>query len=164
MARQIGYGGEGEGISPERAAMKAAFARLYDSCFGYRFLYKLRHAMIYYTMFACGVSAESQRYEGENYHFFELTLNRSIMLDLSSFLNATLRRELEELDGHPDILEMMTDAFRELIKTNRRVVEILHPNIGELCLAAVEFDNLFGGHDGVRAISLEPQSRAPAPI
>jgi hypothetical protein len=142
-----------EGISPERAAMKAAFATLYDNCFGYRFLYRLRHAMIHYTMFACRVGAESQRYEDENYHFFELTLNRSIMLEQRSFLNATLRRELKELEEDPDIVEMMTDAFRELIKANRRVVEILHPNIGELCATVVEFDNLFGGQDGVRAIS-----------
>jgi hypothetical protein len=145
--------GEEEGISPERAAMKTAFATLYDNCFGYRFLYRLRHAMIHYTMSACGVGAESQRYEGKNYHFFELTLDRSIMLEQRSFLNATLRRELEELDEDPDIVEMMTEAFRELVKTNRRVVEILHPDIAEICATVVEFDNLLGGQDGVRAIS-----------
>lgn len=140
-------------ISPEHAAMKTAFATLYDTCFGYRFLYKLRNAMIHYTMFACGVGAESHRYEGQNLHWFELTLDRSVMLEQKSFLNAELRRELEELDEDPDIVEMMSEAFRELIKTNRRVVEILHPNIDEICATVVEFDNLFGGQDGVRCIS-----------
>ena len=139
--------------SPEHEAMKTAFATLYDNCFGYRFLYKLRNAMVHYTMFACGVGAESHRWEGQDLHWFELTLDRSVMLEQSSFLNATLRRELEELSEDPDLIEMMTEAFRELLKTNKRVVEILHPDIGEICTTVVEFDNLFGNQDGVRCIS-----------
>lgn len=108
--------------------------------------------MIHQTMYACKVGAESQRYEGANYHFFELALDRSIMLKRKKFLSATLRRELAQLDEDPDIVEM-NQAFRELIKTNRRAVEILHPDIGESCSTVAEFDNLFGGQDGVRCIS-----------
>ena len=48
---------------------------------------------------------------------------------------------------------MMSDAFSELIKTNKRIIEILHPDIGDICTNVVEFDNLFGDQDGVRAIS-----------
>ena len=39
------------------------------------------------------------------------------------------------------------------MKTNRRLVEILHPDIGDICATVVEFDDLFGGQDGVRCIS-----------
>jgi hypothetical protein len=144
---------EPDAISPEHEAMKTAFATLYDNCFGYRFLYKLRNAMIHYTMFACGVGTESHRYEGQNIHWFELTLDRSILLEQRSFLNATLRRELEDLSEDPDIMVLMREAFEELLKTNKRVVEILHPDIGEICATIVEFDNLFGNQDGVRCIS-----------
>jgi hypothetical protein len=139
--------------SPEHEAMRTAFATLYDNCFGYRYLYKLRNAMVHYTMFAVRVGAESHRHEGQNLHWFELTMDRSILLEQRSFLNATLRRELEGLSEDPDIVEMMTEAFRELIKTNRRVVEIMNPDIAEICSTVVEFDNLFGGQHGVRTIS-----------
>jgi len=144
---------EDEEVSPEHLAMIEAFASLYDNCFGYRFLYKLRNAMVHYSMFAAGVGAESHRHEEQNIRWFELTLNRSILLEQRSFLNATLRRELEELPEDPDIVVMMKDAFEGLIRTNRRIVEILHPNIGGICTTVVEFDNLFGDQDGVRAIS-----------
>jgi hypothetical protein len=139
--------------SPEHEAMKAAFAALYDNCFGYRYVYKLRNAMVHYSMFAVRVGAESHRHEEHDLHWFELSMDRSILLEQRSFLNATLRRELEGLSEDPDIVEMMTEAFRELLTTNRRVVEILHPEIGEICATVVEFDSLFGEQDGVRTIS-----------
>jgi hypothetical protein len=142
--------GDGSG---EHEAMKTAFASLYDNCFGYRYLYKLRNAMVHYSMFAVRVEAESHRHEDKNLHWFELTMDRSILLEQRSLLNATLRRELEQLPEDPDIINMMSDAFRGLLTTNRRIVELLNPDIAEICSTVVEFDNLFGGQGGVRTIS-----------
>jgi hypothetical protein len=109
--------------------------------------------MVHCSMFAVRVGAESHRHEEQVLHWFELSMVRSILFEQRSFLNPTLRSELEGLSEDPDIVEMMTEAFREPIPANRRVVEILHPEIGEICATVVEFDNLFGGQDGVRTIS-----------
>ncbi|MCV7072653.1 hypothetical protein MJO55_21570 [Mycolicibacterium rufum] len=142
-------------VSAEHAEMRRAFNELYDNCFGYRYLHKLRNAMVHYSMFACGIGAESHRHEGQNIHWFELTLNRSILLEQRSFLNATLRRELKELPEDPDLVSLMNGAFVEMMKTNKRVVEILHPDFEEICETVVEFDNLFGDQAGVRCISCQ---------
>lgn len=142
----------GEG-SPEHEAMRRVFSSLYDSCFGYRFLYKMRNAMVHHSMFVTGFGAESHRNGGDPLHWFNLTLNRSVLLEQPSYLNATLRSELEALPEDPELVEMMTEAVRELLKANKKVVEILNPNIAEICSALVEFDALFGDQEGVRAIS-----------
>lgn len=151
-------------ISPEHAAMQKAFNTLFDNNFGYRHLYKLRNAMIHYSLFACGVGAESHRREDQDIHWFEITYNRQIMLEQRSFLSSKLRRELEELDEDPDIMEMLTEAFKGLIETNKRVVEIMHPDVSELSRTVVEFDNLFGDQDGVRTISRQRSQHIRRPL
>lgn len=155
---------EDQPISAELAAMRKVFNTLFDNNFGYRHLYKLRHAMIHYSLFACGVGAESHQREDQNIHWFEITYNRRIMLEQKSFLNARLRRELEELDEDPDIMEMLSEAIKGLELANRRVVEIMHPDIGSLCRTAVEFDNLFGNQDGVRTISSQRSQHIRRPL
>jgi hypothetical protein len=139
--------------SLEQQEMKKVFNSLFDNCFGYRYLYKMRNAMVHYSMFAASIGAESHRHEDQDIHWFDLKLNRSILLEQRSFLNARLTRELEELADDPELIPMMNEAFLAMQKANRRIVEILHPNIAEICFTVVEFDNLFGNRDGVRAIS-----------
>ncbi|OBB15187.1 hypothetical protein A5761_13785 [Mycolicibacterium setense] len=150
--------------SPEHEDMKTVFNSLFDNNFGYRHLYKLRNAMVHYSLFACGVGAESHRREDQNIHWFELKYDRRIMLEQASFLNARLRRELEELDEDPDIMEMLSEAVKDLALANRRVVEIMHPDIGALCRTVVQFDNLFGNQDGVRTISSQRSQHLRRPL
>jgi hypothetical protein len=144
--------------------MKTVFRSLFDNNFGYRHLYKLRNAMIHYSLFACSVGAESHRREDQNIHWFELKYNRRIMLKQRSFLNTRLRRELEELDEDPDIMEMLSEAIRDVDLTNRRVVEIMHPDVSRHCRTVVEFDNLFGNQDGVRTISSQRSQYIRRPL
>ena len=139
--------------SAEHEAAKAVFAELFDNSFGYRYLSKLRNAMVHYSMFAAGVGMESHRNDGDPIHLVDLTLDRSILLEQSDFLNATLRADLQQHPEDPQIIEMMGEAFSELRLANRKIVEIINPDFGEICSTVVEFDLLFGGQDGVRALS-----------
>lgn len=139
--------------SPEHEAMKVAFGELYDNCFGYRFLYKLRNCMVHYSMHAVNIGTSSHRNDGNPLRWLDITMKRSVMLKAKKLLNATLRAELEALDDDPEIIDMQNEAFKELIKTNRKIIEIQYPEIGEICETVREFDRLFGGQDGVRGIA-----------
>ncbi|OBI06576.1 hypothetical protein A5714_02315 [Mycobacterium sp. E2462] len=149
--------------SPEHEAMKVAFGEIYDNCFGYRFLYKLRHCMVHYSMRAVDIGTDSRMHEGQDLRWFEINMKRSVMLKSKKLLNAKLRAELEALDEDPVIVEMQTAAFKELIKTNRRIVEIQYPEIADICATVREFDALFEGIDGSRglAISRSQEIRSP---
>jgi hypothetical protein len=150
--------------SPEHEAMKVAFGEIYDNCFGYRFLYKLRNCMVHYSMRAVDVGTDSRMHEGQDLRWFEINMKRSVMLKPKRLLNATLRAELEALDEDPVIIEMQTDAFKELIKTNRRIIEIQYPEIGEVCATVREFDQLFQGKDGVRGIASTRSAEIRSPF
>jgi hypothetical protein len=149
--------------SPEHEAVKVAFGEIYDNCFGYRFLYKLRNCMVHYSMRAVDVGTDSHMHEGQELRWFEINMKRSVMLKSKKLLNAKLRAELEALDEDPVIIEMQTEAFKELIKTNRRIIKIQYPEIADICATVREFDSLFEGRDGNRglAISRSGEIRSP---
>src|SRR5271166_2699733 len=105
--------------------------------------------MVHNTRLAVAIGAESHMRDGQKIHWWELRMDRSAMLDQRDFLNAKLKAELEALSEDPDIIDMANEATPELLKTNRRIVEILHPEIAEIAATVVEFDKLFGGQDGV---------------
>ena len=109
--------------------------------------------MIHYSMRAVDVGTNSHRNKDQPLRWFEITMKRSVMLSAKKLLNAKLRAELEALDDDPDIVEMQTEAFKELIKTNRKLIEIQYPEIGEVCATVREFDQLFEGREGVREIA-----------
>lgn len=150
--------------SPEHEAMKVAFGEIYDNCFGYRFLYKLRNCMVHYSMRAVGVGTDSRMHEGQDLRWFELNMNRSVMLKPKKLLNAKLRAELEALDEDPVIIEMQTEAFKELIKTNRKIVEIQYPEIADVCATVREFDSLFEGRDGIRGLAITRSEEIRSPF
>lgn len=150
--------------SPEHEAMKVAFGEIYDNCFGYRYLYKLRNCMVHYTMRAVDIGTDSRTHEGQDLRWFEINMKRSVMLKSKKLLNAKLRAELESLDEDPVIIEMQTEAFKALLKTNRRIIEIQYPEIGDICATVREFDALFEGKSGVRAIASSRSAEIRSPF
>lgn len=150
--------------SPEHQAMRVAFGELYDTCFGYRFLYKLRNCMVHYSMRAVDVGTDSRMQDGQDLRWFEINMKRSVMLKAKKLLNATLRAELEALDEDPVIIEMQTEAFKELLKTNRKIVEIQYPEISDICATVCEFDSLFEGRDGSRGLAITRSAEIRSPF
>lgn len=149
--------------SPEHRKVKAAFAEIYDDCFGYRYLYKLRNTMVHYTMEAAAMRGEAQLYKGEKIAFVDMQMDRSALLDMKDHLNAPLKEELRSLPGDPSIHEMVGEAVPRLAKTNRELLAILYPEIDDLCAIVREFDALFDGQKGVRAVihQQSPELRPP---
>lgn len=134
--------------------VRAEFTKLRADCFGYRYLSRpLRNVMVHSTMRAVRIDAEAHWNKGDPIAFVDLIMDRSALIEEKRHVNAGLRAELAALPDDPSIYQMVVEAVPALLKTNRRIVEILHPEIGEICGTVVEFDRLFGGQDGVRAIS-----------
>jgi hypothetical protein len=150
--------------SPEHEAMKVVFGEIYDNCFGYRYLYKLRNCMVHYSMRAVHVNTESRNHEGQDLRWWDISMNRSVMLKPKKLLNVKLRTELKALDEDPIIVEMQTEAFKELIKTNRKVIEIQYPEIGDICATVREFDQLSQGKDGVRGLATSRSAEIRSPF
>lgn len=149
--------------SAEHNAMRAAFAEIYDNCFGYRYLYKLRNTMVHYTMLAASMHAEARIYKGKKIALVEMNMDRSALLEQNGHLNKKLREELTSLPEDPSIYQMVGEALPHLRDTNRRILEILYPEIDSICQDVREFDSLFDGREGVRALihQQSPELRAP---
>lgn len=150
--------------SPEHEAMKVVFGEIYDTCFGYRYLYKLRNCMVHYSMRAVDIGTDSRMHEGQEIRWFEINMDRLVMLKAKKLLNAKLKAELEALDENPVIIEMQNEAFQALQKTNRKLIEIQYPEIGQICATVREFDQLFEGKDGVRAIATTRSEEIRSPF
>lgn len=149
--------------SPEHQAMKVAFAEIYDDCFGYRYLYKLRNVMVHYTMLAVKMKGTAQEYQGEPVGVVELHMDRSALLENKRFVNSQLRTELNELEDDPSIYDMAKQALPNLQDTNRKILAILYPEIDQVCEIVREFDAIFEGRPGMRAIihQQSPELRPP---
>lgn len=149
--------------SDEHVAMKAAFAEIYDDCFGYRYLYKMRNTMVHFTMLTAAMKAEAANYNGEPVGFVDMRMDRSALIEQKRHLNQKLRDELNGLEEDPSIYEMAGEALPHLRDTNRCVLEILHPDLDDVCGIVREFDALFDGRPGIRALihQQSPELRAP---
>ena len=149
--------------SPEHLKMKSAFADIYDNCFGYRYLYKLRNTMVHFTMLATGMTATSQMHGDEKVAFVDMYMDRTTLLEQKGHLNQRLRAELQGLTENPSIYTMAGEMLPRLLVTNRRVLEILYPEIDDICATVVDFDSLFEGRTGIRATihQQSPELRPP---
>jgi hypothetical protein len=148
---------------PEHQAAKAIFGALYDDYFGYRYLYKLRNVMIHDTMLAVTITAEAYANKGNPIALVELNMDRGALIE-SDKINATLKAELAAKPGDPSIVQMMGEIHRAMRKANRRLLNILHPDLTSVCETVVEFDKLFEGRDGARGLihQQSPELRAPS--
>jgi hypothetical protein len=118
--------------SQELADVKAEFAKLRADCFGYRYLSKpLRNVMVHTTMLVIKIDAEAHWNKGEPVAFIDLIMDRSVLIEERRHVNAGLRAELARLPGDPSVYQMVVEAVPVLLKINRHIIEILHPEIGE---------------------------------
>jgi hypothetical protein len=149
--------------SPEHIKMKTLFGELYDDCFGYRYLYKLRNALVHYSMLALSLKGEARAHQGQTLAMFDVSMDRSVLLDMKGHLNAKLKTELRGLPGDPSVYQMAGEATSLLAELNKKIVAILNPEIDELCSVIREYDAIYEGRLGVRAIGHQqsPEMRPP---
>ncbi|SFA61504.1 hypothetical protein SAMN05444374_1189 [Rhodococcoides kroppenstedtii] len=148
--------------SAEHVEMKRLFKAVYDRCFAYRLLFRLRHIMVHSTMLAPAMKATAGISEGEKYALVDMRLDRSVFYE-SSKISAAIKAELRALDEDPSIYELVGEVMPELRDTNREVLALLHPDIDDTCATVREFDALFGGQPGRRALVRQqsPELRPP---
>lgn len=146
----------------QHAAVRRIFNALYDNHFGYRYLYKLRNLMVHESMEAVSLTAKTYRNDGQPFTDLQLSLDRKTFLG-SPKINATLKAELASKSEDPNVLHMMMETARPLVKANGRLLTILHPDLTSVCEAVVEFDDLFEGKAGTRGLihQLSPKLEAP---
>jgi hypothetical protein len=131
---------------------KQIFGTLYDDYRGYRYLYGLRNVMVHDSMDAIAVNAEAARDgNGQTVAVYDLLIDRFVMAE-SQKGNRKLKAEFAELDENPSLLELLTEIARPLVDANRRLRDIVYPDLTEACQTVVEFDDLFEGRPGTRAL------------
>lgn len=148
--------------SEQHLQVKAIFSALYDDYFGYRFLVRLRNVMVHDTIEAVSLSSDAYRNNGQPFAMVNLDFCREVCLK-SPKINATLKAELASKPGDPSVMQMMMEIHRPLLKANRQLLAILHPDLTDACNSLVEFDDLFEGKEGTRGLihQLSPELRAP---
>jgi len=131
---------------------KAIFGKLYDNYPAYRYLYRLRNVMVHDSMDAIALTAEAARdRNGQTLAVYDLLIDRSVMAG-SAKLNRNLREEFAALDENPSLLQLLPEAVQPLVDANRKLREIVHPDLTQSCQSVIEFDDLFEERPGTRAL------------
>jgi hypothetical protein len=144
--------------SDAHEAAKVIFGELHDTYPGYRYMYALRNVMIHDAMDAIALEAHAALdASGKPIAVWDLQLDRKF-LSQSKKLNAAKRAEFAALTENPSLPELFTQVAKPMVEANTKLLSLLHPDLTDVCQAAVEFDDLFDGKVGTRVLS---RSRSP---
>lgn len=141
------FGGESE----EMKKAKRLFGELYDDCFGYRYLYKLRNVMVHESMLAVALKWQAVNSKQGPIALTEINMDRSLLIE-SRKVGVKLREELAGLPGDPSVLQMLGEAVPALREVNKKLLRLIEPNLQAECNAIVEFDRRYCGVQGVRGL------------
>jgi hypothetical protein len=137
--------------SAEFASVKAIFSALYDDHAGYRFLCRLRNIMAHDSMDAVSVRAKQSLVGGTRLVTnFEVGIERARVARCKQI--GPVRDEIVELSGNPDLLELADQITEPVAVANRQIEAILYTDLAAAYETVVEFDEIFGGREGVRAL------------
>lgn len=152
MLRRIekAYGGK----TPEYVQAKGDFGGLYDGYAGYRFLYDLRNVMVHESMEAVTAVVKQLLVDGEVRSTWAVTVDRSFIAQ--SDMKQPAKAQIVALTQNPNLLDL-ADEITQPLATVNEVVEIkLLESMSSAYQAVVEFDDMFGGKPGLRAIANSP--------
>ena len=134
-------------------AAKKVFGELYDNYRGYRYMYALRNVMIHDAMdaIALKVTASLDK-SGQTVAVWDLQMDRKVMSQ-SKKISAEKKAEFASLTENPSLPELFAQIAKPMADANVKLLTILHPDLTDVCRNAVEFDELFGGRPGTRALA-----------
>lgn len=142
----------GAGSEADKAAT-AIFGQLYDDYPGYRYIYSLRNVMVHDAMDAIGLAANTSLGEGgEVIGVWTISLNR-LILSKSQKLKSAMRAEFAALNKNPNLQELFMQIANPMADANAELLSIMYPDLTESCAIVLEFDALFGGQVGIRALA-----------
>lgn len=142
------------------AAIKAVFSDLYDTNRGYRLLYSLRNLMTHETMEVVALDARALLVQGRVECRFRLRVDRGVATR-SDKVKAAVKNELQEMLHDPDIIELLGEVGSPLSDANRLLYEILYPDLRLTCQTIMEFESLFQGRAGTRALVTDWNPETP---
>jgi hypothetical protein len=142
----------GNGSDAHQAAQKV-FGELYDKYPGYGYMYSLRNVMAHDAMDAIALSATTMLDDsGEPVGMWDLKLDRAVMSQ-SRKLSKEKKAKFAALTENPSLPELFTQVAEPMREANRKLLGILHSDLTAVCRVAVEFDALFEGRAGTRALA-----------
>jgi hypothetical protein len=134
------------------ASIEKVFKDVFDTNRGYRLLHSLRNVMTHYTMEAVTVSGRAlQVADGRMEARFNLRIDRGVAAR-SKKINKVVKAEFERMQDDPDVLELLDELHSPLYRADQRISALLYPDMRQTCETIVEFDNLFKGAPGIRAL------------
>lgn len=142
---------------PEVEKVKALFADLKKKSFAYRWLEALRDALQHGDINAFKWSFNlSVRADPE----VIITMDRAFMLEFIGGENRTKpwlkRRELEELDSDPNVLDMIKAIQPLMGPLQEKLDEVLYPNVAENAATVRELIGRFEGRRGMYFLQTGP--------
>lgn len=137
--------------SAEFATVKGIFSTLYDTNAGYRYLSRLRNVMAHDSMDAVSLRAKQSLVDGVGLVTkFEVGIDRTRVAGSKQM--GPVRDEIVGLRVNPDLLELAEQITEPLAVGNRKIEAILYSDLAAAHESVVEFDSLYGGRQGVRAL------------
>lgn len=133
-------------------SISKVFNDVFDTNRSYRFLYSLRNVMTHHSMEAVTVSARALRVANDRTESrFNLKIDRGVATR-SKKINKVVKAEFEQMQDDPDVLELLDELHLPLYRADQRISALLYPDIRQTCETIVDFDNLFKGAPGIRAL------------
>jgi hypothetical protein len=144
--------------SPELKRVAEIFSHAYDTSFEYRLLYRLRNVLVHHSLGSVGFEISSKEDRSPSgliihKHTVRAPLKREIFLAAKKGASATLRHEVESLDGDPDLVGICADAMTALGRIHDEISLLVRPSLREDALLIRDLDTLFDGHPGARALA-----------
>lgn len=136
------------------------FHELYDGYPGYRFLCRLRNVMVHESMEAVTAAVKRISVGGHIQSRFRVTIDRSFIAQ--SDMKKAVKAEIVALRENPDLLDLADAITEPLATVNTAIETLLLDNMSSAFQAVAEFDDLFGGRPGLRAIANSPDD-GPGP-
>lgn len=141
--------------------VSAIFGRLYDTYPAYRYLYGLRNIMAHDAMDAIALSATASLDENRKpVGIWDLKLDRSVIC-VSPKAKRELKDELASLEEDPSFLELLPQIAEPMRAAQIELLTVIFPDLTDVCRAVIEFDQIFEGRPGTRALThtLSPEFR-----
>ena len=148
-----------------RAEIEKVFNGLFDANRSYRLLYALRNLMTLQTMEAVSVHARVLQVAPERVEArFRFRMDRALAVR-STVINKIAKADLVQMQDDPDVIELLDEVRPALYQADQRISTLLYPDMRELCETIIEFDRLFQGKPGIRALvnDWQPDKRGQLP-
>ncbi|MDT7764500.1 MAG: hypothetical protein QOC63_3920 [Mycobacterium sp.] len=148
--------------SEAHQAAKTVFGEVYDAYPGYRYMYALRNVMVHDAMDAIALeSTTALDTNRQPIGMWDLQLDREF-LSQSKRVNERMKAEFASLTENPSLPALFFEIAQPMADANVELLTILHPDLTDVCRNVMEFDELFGGRPGTRALAhnVSPELKA----